>query len=331
MNDPAPRSSARATVVGGAATVVCVLPVFLTGAMAVQLTGELGFGAAAFGVAVGIYRASAGVTSILFGGVVDRRGAIWSLRVALVVSIVASIGIATTAVNWISLVGWLMVAGWANALGQPAANRLLTNAVKPGRLGLAFGIKQSAVPAASVLAGMAVPAVALTVGWRWAYALGAVLAVVVIFAAGRRTPAARLRLREQVVPRLNNPNTAILALAFGLSTAASSTVTVFYVDAAVSAGSSLDFAGVMLAVGSFAAILVRLVMGVVCDRVAAGHLRLCAALVGSGSIGLALLAIGSQAAMTAGILIVMSGLWGFNGAFWYALVRGHPDSPSTLR
>ena len=31
-------------------------------------------------------------------------------------------------------------------------------------------MKQAAVPVAGIVAGLAVPAVGLTVGWRWAYA-----------------------------------------------------------------------------------------------------------------------------------------------------------------
>ena len=68
---------------------------------------------------------------------------------------------------------------------QPDAGRARC---PPSRLGLSFGIKQAAIPIATLLAGVAVPTVALTVGWRWAYLIGAGLALLalLIAPAGRR-------------------------------------------------------------------------------------------------------------------------------------------------
>ena len=62
-------------------------------------------------------------------------------------------------------------------LAQPAANLLLARAVPADRQGLAFGIKQSAIPAAAMLGGLAVPSIALTWGWRWAFAAGGAFAL----------------------------------------------------------------------------------------------------------------------------------------------------------
>src|SRR5690606_19508698 len=45
------------------------------------------------------------------------------------------------------------------------------------RQGIAFGIKQSAIPLATLLGGIAVPAITLSVGWRWTYVAGATFAV----------------------------------------------------------------------------------------------------------------------------------------------------------
>src|SRR5699024_7559203 len=46
------------------------------------------------------------------------------------------------------------------------------------RHGLVFAVKQSALPVATLLGGLGVPLVALTVGWRWVYAIAAGVAVV---------------------------------------------------------------------------------------------------------------------------------------------------------
>lgn len=88
----------------------------------------------------------------------------------------------------------LALAGVANGLGQPAANLLLATVVPARRLGLAMAAKQSGVPGGALLGGVAVPTVALTMGWRWGFVGGALLALVVVVApprvgvAGRSSP-----------------------------------------------------------------------------------------------------------------------------------------------
>lgn len=331
VSAPPRRSPLRVTLVGGLATVVGQLPVFLTGAMAVQITDDLRFGATALGVAVAMYRVGGAATSGYLGGLVDRIGAVASLRLAALVSVVTSVGIATTATSWLVLVGWLTLGATANVLAQPAANRLLVRTVRPGRQGMAFGIKQSAPPAASMLAGLSVPVIALTVGWRWAYLLGAVLAVLVVIGAGRRPPSAqRLTGVRAVRPKLRDRGTVLLlALALGLGTTASTPVAAFFVDASVRAGSSPELAGSLLALASAAAILTRLAGGVVADRLSGGHLRLCAAMVTAGSIGLVLLAVGTPVTMGIGVVVALMGNWGFNGVFVYSVMQAYPDAPGS--
>src|SRR5205823_1137887 len=65
------------------------------------------------------------------------------------------------------------------------SNLTLARSVPAHRLGLSFGVKQAAIPLATLLAGAAVPAVALTVGWRWAYVIAAGLAVLALVGAPR--------------------------------------------------------------------------------------------------------------------------------------------------
>ena len=59
-----------------------------------------------------------------------------------------------------------MVAGWGNGVGQPASNDLIARAVSSTRHGLAYGTKQAAIPLATMVAGIAVPVVAIPLGWR---------------------------------------------------------------------------------------------------------------------------------------------------------------------
>ncbi len=317
--------------IGAAATVVTLLPMFLTGALAVQLTEELAFGAVGLGVAVALHRAGAAATAPFLGRLSDHLGAARSIRIASVAAVVSSLGIAV-APGWAALAGWLTVAGASNALAQPAANRLLSNLVPLGRLGTAFGLKQSAPPIAALLAGVSVPLIGVTVGWRWAYVLVAVASLAVIFTT--RPPPSRAAPRRSgrgtMPPLTGRRQLLVVTIAYAFGNLSNSAATTFYVDSAVRAGSSPAFAGTMLAIASLTAVGVRIVSGVVSDRMVSGHLRLCAVLLLAGATGCVGLAHPATWTTTAGIVVALAGTWGFQGVFWYALVRLYPDSPGRL-
>lgn len=328
----APPTARAAMVVGTATVVVGTLPVFLTGALAVELTSELAFGSTGLGLAVAVYRLTGAAASPWLGALADRLGTVRSIRLATLIAAVGTFGIALTAHSWAVLVFWLMFSGCAHALGQPATNRLLSNAIDPKRLGTAFGLKQSAPPASTMLAGLSVPFLALTLGWRAAYVLAGVLALIVMLGAGRRPPRAQRRPKE-TGPRQPLPDKGLiilLAASFGLGTSTSSASTTFYVDSAVAAGSTQQFAGTVLAIAGIASIASRITSGVMCDRMAGGHLYLCVGLLGVGAVGLLMLATGDPRWMTPGIAITLAGSWGINGVFWYALIRAYPEMPGRI-
>ena len=320
----------RATIIAGGATIVGVLPMLLTGALAVQLTTQLGFGAAGLGLVIASFRGTSAAATLFLGRVADRLGASVSLRLATALSAISGIGIATTARSWGTLVAWMVASGIALALAQPASNRLVVNAVPPERQGLAFGLTKSSPPGASMLAGLSVPLIALTVGWRYSYWIAAGLAVVVHLLIGRRSPAARRAGRIRPKPIVRDPGTiAIFGLAFGIGNFATAVMPAFYVTAAVRAGTSAQIAGTLLATASAAAILARIGTGYASDRMASGHLRLCAKMMAAGAVGLALLMTQQPGFMAAGLLIGLSGAWGLNSVFWFAVMRAYADTPGT--
>ena len=326
------RSSAGATALGGLATVVGLLPVFLVGALAVQLTEELAFGAVGLGAAVAAYRATGAAAAPVLGPVVDRLGATRSIRLATLLSAVAALGLAATATNWLTLVAWLALGGVSHALVQPASNRLLANVVQPDRLGIAFGVKQSAPPAASMLAGVSVPLIALSLGWRYTFVIATVLAISVAVGAGPAPPRteARTRRGDRSDQLQHRRVILLLAVSLGLGTATNAAAVTFYVVGAVESGSTQTFAATILSGASVAAIGSRLLFGYLSDRLIRGHLRLCGLLLGTGALGLALTAVGRPGWMATGVIITLAGSWGFNGVFWYAMVRAYPKTPGRI-
>lgn len=335
MKELQDRSPAGATALATAAFIVTPLPAFLTGAMVVQITDDLAFGAAGLGLAVALNRAGQGVSSLFLGRLTDRLGASRSLKIAMLIAASASVGLALTANSLAVLCAWLVLASFAHALSQPATNRLLIRRVQPGRLATAFGLKQAASPGSSMLAGFAVPAIAVTLGWRWAFGLVAVLALGVVLSIGGRGGTTDQRQARRASQRArgrlgDRPVVVSLSIAFGFALAANVAIPAFYVASAVDAGSSPEFAGVMLAAGSAMAIVTRLVAGVVCDRSGIQPLLLCAGMLAAGTTGLLLLATGVAVLMNVGVLVALTGAWGFNGVFWYAVVAAYADSPGRI-
>ena len=72
----APAGPSAFRVAAGAVTVttVSVLPVFLTGALAVQLSADLGFDPAGLGLVVALYFGVSALVSLPVGLVVERVG-----------------------------------------------------------------------------------------------------------------------------------------------------------------------------------------------------------------------------------------------------------------
>ena len=322
----------RAVLLAVAVATATVLPAFLTGGLAVQVRGDMGFGEAALGLAVAVFFVASSVLSALMGRIVERIGAHRGMRLAAAGSAAALLGVALLARSWGGLVACLLLGGLANAISHPATHLYLAREVPAGRQGLSFGIKQSAIPAATLLAGLAVPAVALTFGWRWAFAGGAALALAVaLVAPAGEAPVksgARQRLKEARAGDVRAASLVLLALGIGLGSAAATPLGAFIVESSVAAGIREGHAGLLLALGSAVGIVVRVSLGHFADGMSGGRLRLVAAMLGVGVVGFVLLATGAAGLLVIGTLLAFGAGWGWPGLFNFAVVRSNPGAPA---
>jgi MFS family permease len=305
-----------------------VLPAFLTGGLAVQMRGEFGFGAAALGLAVAAFFVCSSLASAIMGRLVERIGSHRGMRLSATGSAASLLGVALLAGSWAGLVPCLVLGGLANAIAQPATNLSLAREVPAGRQGLSFGVKQAAIPVATLLAGLAVPGISLTLGWRWAFAGGAALALAVaalVPAASGSTLRPRGKRREKDAPVAP---LALLALGIGLGSTAATPLGAFTVESSVAAGLRVETAGLLLALGSAASIVVRVVFGHLADGMSGGRLRLVAAMLGIGVVGFALLATGEGGLIVPGALLAFGAGWGWPGLFNFAVVKTNPGAPA---
>src|SRR5215211_6393810 len=235
-------SNRRPILLAVAVATVGVLPAFLTGGLAVQIRDELDFGSAALGLAVAAFFASSSLASAAMGRLVERIGSHRGMRLAATASAASLLGVALLAGSWAGLVACLVLGGLANAVLHPATNLSLAREVSAGRQGLSFGVKQAAIPAATLLAGLAVPSVAVTFGWRWAFAGGAALALAVAAFVPAGTPGGVVR-RLKVEKDARVAPLVLLALGIGLGSTATAPLGSFLVESSVAAGLRVDMAG----------------------------------------------------------------------------------------
>jgi predicted MFS family arabinose efflux permease len=322
-------TAARVLTATAASNVLAVIPAFLVGALAVLIGAELGFSAQRLGAAVSIYYGTSAVASTVGGQVSERFGANRALRWAAIVSGASCLLVALAVQTWLHLVGALAIAACANAVVQPAANLALTRTITPRRQGLAFGLKQSAGPVAVLLAGLAVPTLGLTIGWRWAFGLAIILATTTwLLAWEPDPPSVRTRRSERRAGDLSQATLVLLAAAVTLAVASASTLGAFFVSSAVSMGHDVGAAGLWLTVGGVSAVLMRILQGYRADRRDGGHLVSVTWMVLVGAVGCALLAVAESAWVLAPATVLAFGFgWGWPGLYQFAIVKLNPGAP----
>ena len=185
-------------------TAVTNLSPLLSSGLAVQIQDDLDFDDAALGLTVGSFYLAGALGSVLSGRIVERVGPRAALRFTALATAGVLLATGAAAGSWAVLTGLVGLAGLANALAQPATNLYIARGVRPGRQGLAIGIQKSGIPAAALLGGLAVPTLGLTVGWSWAFVIGALLAL----AASAYVPAVPSRAESAAEPRPVGPGPA---------------------------------------------------------------------------------------------------------------------------
>ena len=323
MAEPRPVRAALGAVT---TTTVSVLPVFLTGGLAVQISAELGFDPSGLGLVVALFFAVSALSSLPGGWLVERFGSGPTSRAAVLGAAVVMSAVALLAHTYAALVAILLCGAWCNVLGQLASNLTLARYVPAHRLGLSFGIKQAAIPLSTLLAGAAVPAVALTLGWRWAFGIGAVLALSALFISPRDTAG---RERTPATPGERATGAlSVIGVAAGLAAGSSSALGIFLVASAVDRGIDVGTAGLILTLGSVVGLTLRLLHGWLADRRTGGHITVVAASLLLGAGGLVLLAVPGTPALMLGTVLGFGLGWAWPGLLQFAVVRLNPSAPA---
>lgn len=315
------------------ATTLGVLPAYLLGALAVQIRADLHIGPADIGIGAAVLFGVTGILSRPLGLLVQKQGTTKGIIGAAALATVALLG-----VGWAPslpfLYSALVVGGLGNALAQPAANLGVSRAVGPHRLGLAMGIKQTAIPAATLLAGLAVPGIALVLGWRWVLLTAAAAgAALLLWAAlvSTEEPCYSTAYGFKTDRGTPRAGLVVITIGAGLAAAAGTSLGIFVVDSAEESGMAPTSAGLLFAASALLGLIVRIFLGAVIDRHSGrSPYVLVANLMLGGAVGFVLLALGEGAWFAAGSLIAYGSGWTWPGVVHFAVIRDNRRTAASV-
>ncbi len=299
------------------------LPGLLLGSLAGDVRGDLGLSTTGLGLAAAVFWFAAAIGSAPGGRFVDRFGPTRGIHVGGALAALGAAGVAIAASPALLVIS-LAVGGAANALATPGVSALASGAIARHRLGLAFGLQQAAPPLAALVAGLALPVLGGTIGWRPVFAAAAVLA------AAAAASAPRVTVEKAAPKRLGGPPRRALLLmaagALGANAAAGAALT-FLVSYGVETGLSAGAAGAMFAAASGGAVAVRLGLGVLADHRPDAAPRWIAAQLVASAAGHALLTSSIPALVALGAIVALALGWGWAGLFLFAIVRQSRGEP----
>lgn len=317
----------RPVLLGTAASVTGMTPVFLLGTFAVGIRDELGLSLTLLGFTVATFRITGGLAAKPLGSLLDRVGPVAGLTAALCWTAVTSLAVAGLVRGAAALVATIALAGVAAVVGQVSAALLLARSVEASRLGVGLAVQLSALPVAAALTGALLPLLGPS-AWRGAFVLHALAAAAL---------AALFHLRRWTVPAPSPvvadapPIPGSIQLGFTvvllLGMAAAMPLTAFVVETARAGGLGPTVAGAMLIAGSGLTIAVRITAGRAADRGRIAPLPAVAAMLAGSAAGYALLGLGRAPAIVAGAVIAFGLGWGFLALLFLAVLRLRSSQP----
>jgi MFS family permease len=324
---PLGRRGRRSLVTGTALIVATVMPGFLTASLAPRIRADFAFGDSTLGLAVALFYVVSASGSIPAGRLVDRVGAARGMRLAAGFNAICCLAVAALALSAASLTALILIGGVGNALGGPSVSALLKREVARHRQGLAFGAQQAGAPLGALAAGVALPAVAIPFGWRWAFVASAALALLAVAFAPRTATVSAASTPGRRRPRTFTSVHA-LGIAAVLASAAGVGFVSFLVTYAVANGMSEAAAGLLLAGVSLAATVSRIAVGVFADRAGQEPLRPVTTMLAASVIGYLLLTAGEPGVIAAAALLAGGLGWAWPGGLTLAVVQRSPQAPA---
>lgn len=321
-NAVADRAPAGVPAAAGVAavTVLTSLPVFLPGAANGLVCSEFGWSSARMGAILAVY------------WLASLAGAFLSKRTALprVLERTLAIALFGTCLGLLAAAMAPAVGLWANSViggaaygyTQPHTNALLMRRCAAHFRAISFGLKQAAVPAATLVASGTMPLLARPADWRTAFIAAAVLCATGGVLLTRKRPSegpSATSDRGRTAPLRTNAYLVALSGAGFFGAMVGNGLGGFLVLSLTARGTSLSVAGAVATGGAAFNIVIRLAAGWLVGlrpHVAWGTLM---GLFMAGAAGTALVTQPDLAVIAVGALLAYGGGWGWAGLLHYVI------------
>jgi MFS family permease len=269
------------------------------------------------------------VMSLPAGWLTERFGVRGVLAIGLTVA-GSSVALGALAPGLAGLLALLVLGGFGFGILNPTTGRAVFDWFPAAERGLAMGIKQAGLTAGGIVSALALPPLAVALGWRAALASAgaaslacAVLVAALYREAGDRTavrPGARPRLVD-LAPVVRRPGVAVvLGCGLALGVTQSGALAYLTLFAREVLGMSSVEAGRLLALAHLGGMAGRLGWGAVSDRAFGGRRRPGLALNALiGAVGFAVFALGGALASLVSIavaIVVGMGAFGWVGLYF---------------
>ncbi|GAA1875023.1 MFS transporter [Asanoa iriomotensis] len=313
--------------------IAVTLPAFLVATLAPYLERDIGLSERGLGIAIGTFYAVSGATAVWLGRVADRQSWQRGLFIAAFGTLVPIAVLAGLLRNTAVLVLAMVALAVVQSLGVGTTNLAIVDSVTPHRQGVAFGVKQAAVPTATLLAGLSAPLIAEHAGWRWAFLFAATFPLIAVAltrwrhyggAAASDLPATR---GDEPVSPARARRLRTLAAAFAVATFTTSSLGAFFVLYAVDRGMSPPAAGLTVAVASVVNVTMRVWMGWVADHRTVEPFAQGGLLLLGGSVGYFVLLSGASWLLPVGAVLAYGLGWAWQGLIHLGAVRLVPEAP----
>lgn len=323
---------------GALGVVTSILSVFLLGTLGLYVGEDLSISPGIIGAALSAFYAGAAVGGHLCGRLTLRFRPTKLILVGVCTAGTVMIATGILAQGIASLLALMSCAGIAMGVTDPAVAARFVEALANSRWGLAFGLKEAAIPAATMLASLTVPLVAGALSWRTAFvAMGAILpAITCVTLYLSRPPDHAPRSSElgaAVGPHSRRADAAsfpatpliLVAVGVGFSVGAAKSMAAFSVPFLTTSGVPASSAGWALAIGSVLCICVRATSGVLADHRSVEPYVVVGMMVVGGAGLLAFTVVeDSPIILSLAVIACMGVGWGWPGLVFLLATRAAP-------
>ncbi|MCC7082975.1 MAG: MFS transporter [Burkholderiales bacterium] len=242
----------------------------LPAVIAPAIIADRHFSASWIGMYFAITACAAFTVQLGCGSFIVRYGALRMSQVALVLLVIGT-AISAFGTPWAFVLSAIIGGGGAS-FSTPASSHLLSRCTTPKYLPLVFSIKQTAVPAGLLSAGLLGPWVTETLSWQWAMLLSAAACLIFTFMLqplrasydDDRDPTRSFRLsdfKSTLMSVVKTRNLRALSLACLLFNGLQSVMTAYFVVYLTHLGYTLVAAGFIFSVATAVAVPGRILWG----------------------------------------------------------------------